>query len=269
MNFCSVPYEADFGGVDANKGMMPMGMQNGPMGNAGGMAPMPMGPQMNLNTQMQMPPMTTGAPMSFPLHQGMNGGGMPMQSLPMGMLPQGAASMPMSTQLPFGSVTPLNSMTMMPMAGAIDAPGMNAVIPDLQSMSAGGMAPQMGQMNQYNQMHQGRLMGGSVANAPSSWNSGNNQSSHQMWGNNYPQSGNFGNNMPYQQPMQPPQCPSPSPQQMQQHQRMKNQYDSMNYNRDMRNGLNSPSMHDSMKFSKAGNNQYNSSKNGKMATHWR
>ncbi|XP_068146492.1 protein pygopus [Drosophila tropicalis] len=267
MNFCSVPYEADFGGVDANKGMMPMGMQNGPMGNAGGMAPMPMGPQMNLNTQMQMPPMTTAAPMSFPLHQGINGGGMPMQSLPMGMMPQGAASMPMSTQLPYGSVTPLSSMTMMPMAGAIDAPGMNAVIPDLQSMSAGGMAPQMGQMNQYNQMHQGRLMGGSVANTPASWNSCNNQPSNQMWGN-FPQSGNFGNNMHYQHQMQQQQSQSPSPQQMQQHQRMKNQYDSMNYNRDMRNGLNSP-MQDSMKFSKAAGNQYNCSKNGKMATHWR
>ncbi|XP_026836259.1 mediator of RNA polymerase II transcription subunit 15 isoform X2 [Drosophila erecta] len=249
MNFCSVPYEADYGMYADSKmksvPQYPISMGASP-GQGQSLAMQPLNPpQMNL--QMQMPMSQSGA------------ASYPMQGMPLGMMQGGNQMTPMSTmstQLPIGAVTPLNSMTMMPMMGnpmgAIDAPGINAVLPDLQPMSSMGQMQALQPLQQYNptgsttQMHQGRLAGGcstgmaapcpSSPTNPGSWSSS--PSSNQMMTN--------ANMWQYSQPMQGHQ---PQYQQLQHFQqqnqsqpqvsRMKPSYDAPIY-RDMRNGLNNP-----------------------------
>eukprot|EP00099_Drosophila_melanogaster_P020322 NP_611774.1 uncharacterized protein Dmel_CG3124, isoform A [Drosophila melanogaster] len=283
MNFCSVPYEADYGMYADSKmksvPQYPLSMGVG-QGQGQSMAMQPLNPpQMNL--QMQMPVCQSGA------------SSYPMQGMPLGMMQGGNQMTPMSTmstQLPIGAVTPLSSMTMMPMMGnpmgAIDAPGINAVLPDLQPMTSMG---QMQPLQQYNpsgsttQMHQGRLTGGcnAVMSAPcpsspsqaGGWSSG--PSPNQMM--------NSSNMWQYSQPMQShqPQYHQQHQQQQQQQQqhyqqpsqghqqvnRMKTSYDAPMY-RDMRNGLNAPSIHDSSKYSK-GNQSFNCGKAVSKVPHWR
>ncbi|XP_041565871.1 G-box-binding factor isoform X2 [Drosophila elegans] len=260
MNFCSVPYEADYGMYADSKmksvPQYPLSMSPG-QGQGQSMSMQPLNPpQMNLQMQMPMP---AAPPMSS----------YPMQSMPLAMMPSGNAMTPMSTmtsQLPIGAVTPLNSMTMMPMMGnpmgAIDAPGINAVIPDLQSMttSMGQMQP----LQQYNQsgsatpMHQGRLTGGasggmvgscpSSPSHPGSWNSGPNSSQMMNNGNVWQYSQPMQNHQPqyHQQQQQHQQYQQQQPQHHHQHHqqgsRTKASYEvppSSMY-RDVRNGLNNP-----------------------------
>jgi len=139
--------------------------------------------------------------------------------------------------------------------GAIDAPGINAVLPDLQPMTSMG---QMGQpMQQYGQsgsttqMHQGRLTGGGngggmAASCPSSPSHPGNWSST-------PNSGQMmtnGNMWQYSQPIQNHQAQYPQQhhyqqqqshhhQQQQQVNRMKPSYDMApsGMYRELRNGL--------------------------------
>ncbi|XP_017054420.1 transcription activator MSS11 [Drosophila ficusphila] len=277
MNFCSVPYEADYSMYADSKmknvPQYPMGMNPG-QGQSMSMQPLNP-PQMNL--QMQMP-MSSAPQMSS----------YPMQGMPLNMMSAGNQMTPMSTttsQLPIGAVTPLSSMTMMPMMGnpmgAIDAPGMNAVIPDLQPMSAMGQMPPMQQYNNSGsttQMHQGRLTGGgnggmtcpSSPSHPGNWNSGSNN--NQLMSN--------GNMWQYSQPMQSHQ-PQYHQQQQQQHHfqhqnhqqqgnRMKSSYDmpSSTMYRDVRNGLNTPSGNEYSKCGKS-NQSFNCGKSVSKAPHWR
>ncbi|XP_039483496.1 uncharacterized protein LOC120446546 [Drosophila santomea] len=274
MNFCSVPYEADYGMYADSKmksvPQYPLAM-GASQGQGQSMAMQPLNPpQMNL--QMQMPVCQSGA------------SSYPMQGMPLGMMQGGNQMTPMSTmstQLPIGAVTPLNSMTMMPMMGnpmgAIDAPGINAVLPDLQPMSS---MSQMQPLQQYNptgsstQMHQGRLTGGCstgmAAACPSSptntgnWSSSpssNQMSNANMWQYSQPMQSH---QPQYQQLQHFQQQQSPSHQQVS---RMKPSYDAPMY-RDMRNGLNTPSMHDSSKYSK-GNQSFNCGKALTKVPHWR
>ncbi|XP_037715051.1 putative uncharacterized protein DDB_G0288537 [Drosophila subpulchrella] len=284
MNFCSVPYEADYGMYADSKmksvPQYPLSMSPG-QGQGQSMAMQPLNPpQMNL--QMQMP-MSGGSQMSS----------YPMQSMPLGMMPAGNQMTPMSTmttQLPIGAVTPLSSMTMMPMMGnpmgAIDAPGINAVLPDLQPMTSmsqmGQPMQQYGQSGSTTQMHQGRLTGGGngggmAASCPSSpshpgnWSSTPNSS--QMMTN--------GNMWQYSQPIQSHQAQYPQQhhyqqqqshhhQQQQQVNRMKPSYDMApsGMYRELRNGLNTPSMHESPKCGK-GNQSFNCGKSVSKVPHWR
>ncbi|XP_043643545.1 uncharacterized protein LOC122613432 [Drosophila teissieri] len=272
MNFCSVPYEADYGMYADSKmksvPQYPLGM-GASQGQGQSMAMQPLNPpQMNL--QMQMPVCQSGA------------SSYPMQGMPLGMMQGGNQMTPMSTmstQLPIGAVTPLNSMTMMPMMGnpmgAIDAPGINAVLPDLQPMSSMSSMGQMQPLQQYTptgsstQMHQGRLTGGcstgmaaacpSSPTNPGNWSSS--PSANQMWQYSQPMQSH---QPQYQQLPHFQQQQSPSQQQVS---RMKPSYDAPMY-RDMRNGLNTPSMHDSSKYSK-GNQSFNCGKAVTKVPHWR
>ncbi|KAH8401127.1 hypothetical protein KR009_003168 [Drosophila setifemur] len=258
MNFCSVPYEADYGMYADSKmksvPQFPMTMNPG-QGQAMSMQPLNP-PQMNL----QMPMQAMGAPQmtSFPL-----------QSMPLGMMPSANGMTPLSmstSNLPIGAVTPLSSMTMMPMnsMGSIDAPGVNAVIPDLQSMSSLGHMQALQQFNQQSpsstQMHQGRLTGGDAGmpSCPSSpsqsgnWSSSGMPNSSQMMANagmwqfaqpsqsQYPQQQQPQYQHQYQQHHQQQQLHHHQQQASQQGHRMKNPYDmannTINY-RELRNGL--------------------------------
>lgn len=323
MNFCSVPYEADYGmyadGKLKNMSQFPaMGMNPG-QGHAG----QPLNPpSMNLQMPGMAPPQQ-------------------MPSYPMPGMPLGMPMSTMSSQLPIGAVTPLSSMTMMPMnlgnpMGSIDAPGMNAVIPDLQPMSSMGQVNQMGQMGnqvaqmgnqmgqmgqpmqQYHnsghmsQMHQGRLTGGaspmsSVQSSPSqagNWNQGGmpasspQMSNGGMWQYGHymqqpQQSQQYGhqgahhhhhNQQQHQQHQQSQQVQHQAAphlqhqhhqqqqhQQQQQNPRMKSSYEmasnNMSFQRELRNGLNSPSMNDS-KYSKS-NQSFNCGKSVSKVPHWR
>ncbi|KAH8358033.1 hypothetical protein KR084_000128 [Drosophila pseudotakahashii] len=264
MNFCSVPYEADYGMYADSKmksvPQYPLSMSSGQQGQGQSMAMQPLNPpQMNL--QMQMP-MSSATQMSS----------YPMQGMPLNMMPAGNQMTPMSTmttQLPIGAVTPLSSMTMMPMMGnpmgAIDAPGINAVLPDLQPMtSMGQMQPmqQYGQSGSTTQMHQGRLTGGgngglaascpSSPSHPGSWNS---SASSMANGNMWQYSQPLQSHQPqyHQQQQQHHFQQQPSHQQQQQVNRMKPSYDMApsGMYRELRNGLNTPSMHESPKYGKS------------------
>ncbi|XP_016971072.2 transcription activator MSS11 [Drosophila rhopaloa] len=279
MNFCSVPYEADYGMYADSKmksvPQYPLSMSPG-QGQGQSMSVQPLNPpQMNL--QMQMPMQSAPQMTSYPV-----------QGMPLGMMPAGNGMTPMSTmtsQLPIGAVTPLSSMTMMPMMGnpmgAIDAPGINAVIPDLQPMtSMGQMQPlqQYQQSGSTTQMHQGRLTGGAsgamVGSCPSS-------PSHSGSWNPSPSSMMTNGNMwQYSQPMQSHQPQyqqqqhfQPQQQHHQQHHqqgnRMKSSYElPPSMYRDVRNGLNTPSMHESPKYGKS-NQSFNCGKSVSKVPHWR
>ncbi|XP_064536001.1 uncharacterized protein LOC135426688 [Drosophila montana] len=271
MNYNNIPYEANYS--DDMAGMHQMSMPAGSMPMT-----MPMGMPMNMPVagmnQMQLPmgnmppismPMTTAGQMSYPMQRAM------MQSQPMNMLQQAQANqlaMSMS-QLPPGAVTPLNSVSVMPVmggGGGIDGGGMNVVVPDLQPLSA------MSQMNPNTQMphmHQGRMTGGSSA-GNTNWMQGGNATQmmpNNMW--NYAQS--YQNmqqqhqqaqqqqqqqqqqQLQQQQLQQQHQQHQQQQEQHQQHnhqQRMKSHYDYSNANnyRETRNGLNSPSMHDALRL---------------------
>ncbi|XP_034108696.1 neurogenic protein mastermind [Drosophila albomicans] len=287
MNYYQMPYESDYSDDGTNKmGGMAQTFGQTQRPSSMPMMSMPTAPGMNLN-QMQMPigsmpqmsqmPMSSMTAMSYPMP------GQPiMQPQQMGMMPsmaQGGGhqgshmtmsplSMPTMSQIPPGAVTPLTSTTMMPVMGGIDGAGMNVVVPDLQPLSSMAQMgtnnqmspmspmPQIPQMQQQ-QQHGGRLTGGSSAGTANWMSYGNAANGSQMMpGNmwnytqNYP---NMQSSVPQQQQQQP-----------QQH-RMKSQYDyatnSSSY-REARNGLNSPSMHDSMRLSRNGND-------GKKVPHWR
>lgn len=315
MNFCSVPYEADYG-MYADGKMKNMSQYPTMTMNPGqGQAVQPLNPP-SMNLQMSGMASPQQMP-SYPM------AGMP--GMPLGMTPMSTMS-----QLPIGAVTPLSSMTMMPMnlgnpMGSIDAPGMNAVIPDLQPMSSMGQMNQMGQMGnqvaqmgnqmaqmgqpmqhmqQYpssgsmNQMHHGRLTGGasSMGSAPTSpsqgnWNQGGmSASSPQVMSNGgmwqyghymqqpqqsqqYGQQGAHHHHNQQQQHQQPQQVQHQSPHmqhQQPQSPRMKSYEmasNHMSFQRELRNGLNSPSMNDS-KYSK-GNHSFNCGKSVSKVPHWR
>ncbi|XP_017077620.2 protein similar [Drosophila eugracilis] len=282
MNFCSVPYEADYGMYADSKmksvPQYPLSMSPG-QGQGQSLAMQPLNPpQMNL--QMQMP-MSSAAQMSS----------FPIQGMPMGMIPAGNQMTAMSTtttQLPLGAVTPLSSMTMMPMMGnpmgAIDAPGINAVLPDLQPMTSMGQMQPMQQFNQSpsaTQMHQGRLTGGGngmSATCPSSpshaggWSTSPNANQMMTNGNMWPYSQVIQNSQPqyhhHHQQQQPQQ--QHHYQQQQQVTRMKPSYEMSpsGMYRDIRNGLNTPSMHESAKNGK-GNQSFNCGKSVGKVPHWR
>lgn len=295
MNFYQSPYEADFGlPVDQNGNkMMPMSIIPP---NASGMQsmgmPVNMQPMANGMGQMQLPA-ATNVPVTYAQ--------MPGSPMPFGQLP---------VMQPMPAMTPLNGMAQMPMMmstpmGGIDAGGLNAVVPDLQSMSAMGQGAQP--------MHQGRMAGGYSSAPSSNGHSGSSagggagnassgqqhgyQSSAANWnGNGYgnsaatkqyqemPSNNSFGNggysmwayNQPQAtyssitSPQQYQQHQQHNPyQQQQQHQPQQQRMSDMSSSKEARNGLNTPIYTDQLKFSRAESNQFRNSSAGKGGPIWR
>ncbi|EDV98328.1 GH23051 [Drosophila grimshawi] len=260
----NIPYEANYN--DEMMGMQQMGMQ----GASQGLMPMNMPMSMPAPTgmppnQMQLPMGNNMAPM-MPMPAGGQMCAQPMQrtmmqSQPMAMMPamQAMQGMPQMqptqtnqvsmsmSQLPPGAVTPLSSVSVMPLmgggAGAIDGGGMNVVVPGLQPMSA--MTSQLNANNQGQHMHHGRMAGGDSADGQSNWNAANQMMPNNMW--NYAQVYPNVQQQPQQQHHQQQQFfqhlqqQEMQNQQQQQQQRMKSNYNyggnNNNYREAARNGL--------------------------------
>lgn len=225
-----------------------------PVNMPGGGAGMPLN-QMQMQAplgNLQQMAMPAGGQMSYPIQgsmiqlpaQAMQMQGMPalqalqamqpMQAMqqPSHQMAMSQVSMPTVSQLPPGAVTPLNSTTMMPVMGGIDAGNMNVVVPDLQPLSA--MAGMSGMAQQHAQIP--RQAGGSNAGG-TNWVGygqymGNNAG---MW-NNAQTMAQPQYQQVYQQQQEQQQYHQQQQEQQQQHMRMKSPYDPSGY-KEARNGL--------------------------------